>query len=239
MPNPKPLLSLENISIELMGQEIIENFSLKLQAGECVVLSGASGCGKTTILRAIAGLIDITEGSITQEAKRFAYMFQEPRLLPWLSAYENIALINPNLSREAIDEFLKALYLEPRDGDKYPHELSGGMQQRISLARALLTKPDLLLMDEPFSALDARLRATLQQRIMDEVTKGMAVVLVTHDAQEAVRLAHRIYALRDKPSHCFAEIKLTTPYTERDFAWVHQHAQHPALRGIEEAMLRE
>lgn len=230
-------LQLKRVRVDLMGQTIIQDFNLTLQRGQCAVLSGASGCGKTTLLRAMAGLVELNDGQMVKQAKRLAYVFQEPRLLPWLTAYENIALINPHCHPDEINACLKALYLEPKDGEKYPNELSGGMQQRISLARALLAKPDLLLMDEPFSALDTRLRLTLQQSIQAEIDAGMAVVLVTHDAQEAVRLGHRIYALGGKPSRCVATIDLTTPYAERDFLWTQRQAQHPALRGIEEAML--
>lgn len=113
------------------------------------------------------------------------------------------------------------------------------MQQRIALARALITEPDLLLMDEPFSALDLRLRDELQQRIIRTIEGGTSVVLVTHDAQEAVRLAQHIYCLGGKPATTFAEIRLPDPFHHRDHAWCVAKSAHPALRGIEEAALSD
>ena len=113
------------------------------------------------------------------------------------------------------------------------------MQQRIALARALITEPDLLLMDEPFSALDARLRDELQQRIIRTIESGTSVVLVTHDAQEAVRLAQHIYCLGGKPAGIFAEIPLPEAFSARDHAWCAAKSAHPALRGIEEEALSD
>lgn len=231
------MLDVDNIQVVLGGQTIVDNFNLHLTAGECVALSGASGCGKTTILRAIAGLVELQEGQIICHAKRLAYLFQEPRLLPWLRADENIRLVAPNIAQPRIHELFQMLWLDTKDTRKYPHELSGGMQQRVALARALITKPDLLLMDEPFSALDARLRAELQQCIIEVITHGTAVCLVTHDAQEAVKLAHHIYCLQGKPTQCFADIHLPDSYDKRHTDWIRHHSEHPALRGIEKAAL--
>lgn len=235
----RPMLHIENLRIDLGGQTILENINLDLAAGQSLALSGASGSGKTTLLRAIAGLAEPQEGCIENRARRLAYLYQEPRLLPWLRADENIRLVAPDASDARIRQLLADLWLDGKDARKYPHELSGGMQQRIALARALITEPDLLLMDEPFSALDARLRDELQQRIIRTIESGTSVVLVTHDAQEAVRLAQHIYCLGGKPAGIFAEIPLPEAFSARDHAWCAAKSAHPALRGIEEAALSD
>ena len=233
------MLHINNLRIDLAGQTILEHISLDLSAGESLALSGASGSGKTTLLRAIAGLTEPQEGCIENHAKRLAYLYQEPRLLPWLRADENIRLVAPDASDARIRQLLAELWLDGKDARKYPHELSGGMQQRIALARALITEPDLLLMDEPFSALDPRLRDELQQRIIRTIEGGTSVVLVTHDAQEAVRLAQHIYCLGGKPATTFAEIRLPDPFSTRNHDWCVAKSAHPALRGIEEAALSD
>ena len=207
------MLHIENLRIDLGGQIILENINLDLAAGHSLALSGASGSGKTTLLRAIAGLAEPQEG--------------------------RIRLVAPDASDARIRQLLADLWLDGKDARKYPHELSGGMQQRIALARALITEPDLLLMDEPFSALDARLRDELQQRIIRTIESGTSVVLVTHDAQEAVRLAQHIYCLGGKPAGIFAEIPLPEAFSARDHAWCAAKSAHPALRGIEEAALSD
>lgn len=232
------LLELQDVAVRLGGRSIIEGVSLTLAPGQCLALSGASGCGKTTLLRAIAGLVE-ADGHIVQRARRFAYLFQEPRLLPWLTARENVRLVRPEASAGAIDELLAALALRPGDGDKYPVELSGGMRQRVALARALIGQPDLLLMDEPFSALDTRLRRELQGRIAGLVDSGLAVVLVSHDAEEVVRLAQRVYCLGGSPATVQQVIDLPTPYADRDLLWLQHHSAHPVLQGIEAAVLRQ
>lgn len=233
------MLHIENLRIDLGGQTILENINLDLAAGHSLALSGASGSGKTTLLRAIAGLAEPQEGRIENHARRLAYLYQEPRLLPWLRADENVRLVAPEADTARIQTLFRELWLDDKDMRKYPHELSGGMQQRVALARALITEPDLLLMDEPFSALDARLRDELQQRVIRLIDAGTAVCLVTHDAQEAVRLARHIYCLRGKPTQCFADIHLSEPYAARDPAWCREKSAHPALRGIEEAALAD
>lgn len=232
------LLELQNVAVRLGGRSIIEGVSLTLAPGQCLALSGASGCGKTTLLRAIAGLVE-ADGHIVQRARRFAYLFQEPRLLPWLTARENVRLVRPEAGDETIDELLAALALRPGDGDKYPVELSGGMRQRVALARALIGQPDLLLMDEPFSALDTRLRRELQGRIAGLVDSGLAVVLVSHDAEEVVRLAQRVYCLGGSPATVQQVIDLPSPYADRDLLWLQHHSAHPVLQGIEAAVLRQ
>lgn len=226
------MLALNNIGITLAGQKIIEQFSLHIKAGQCIVLFGPSGCGKTTILNAISQLLPITTGSIQNHSKQLAYLFQEPRLLPWLTVAENIKFINPMLNQSQLEQQLITLKLAPQDLDKYPAELSGGMKQRVALARALAIQPDLLLMDEPFSALDLSLRLELQQSIIDKIEQGLAVILVTHDIQEAVNMAHYIYILGGNPTCLQQCIEQTTPYSQRTLSWQQRQYQHPLLQKI-------
>lgn len=226
------MLKLNEVIIKLAGQTIIDGFSMNVERGECVALVGASGCGKTTLLRAIAGLIPVPFGDVRSVSKRLAYLFQEPRLLPWLSVRENIRLVCPKLPETTLLATLEGLQLEAQDADKFPDELSGGMKQRVALARALAQTPDLLLMDEPFSALDSQLRQRLQGCIQQQIEQGLAVVLVTHDMQEAVRMAHKIYCLSGKPAASLPPISFDTPYAERNSSWQQQALSHPVLQQL-------
>ena len=184
---------------------------LRVRSGEFVVLLGASGCGKTTLLNLVAGLDRPSAGTVTVPAGRPAVMFQEPALLPWLDAGRNVELPLrlAGVGRAARrDRAAKLLDLVRLGGQarKRPHELSGGMRQRVALARALAATGDeesgggLLLMDEPFAALDAITRDFLQgelHRIW--ATTGTAVLFVTHDVREAVRLGQRVVLLSSRP----------------------------------------
>lgn len=125
------MLHLDNLRIDLAGQTILEHISLDLAAGESLALSGASGSGKTTLLRAIAGLTEPQEGCIENHAKRLAYLYQEPRLLPWLRADENIRLVAPDASDARIRQLLAELWLDGKDARKYPHELSAGCSSEL------------------------------------------------------------------------------------------------------------
>ncbi len=146
-------------------------------------LYGPSGCGKTTILRLIAGIIDEESGTIDNQFERTTYLFQEHRLLPWRTAWENIALVrkdekSTNMQKQ-IATLLSQLELDETDWHKYPHELSGGMRQRVALGRALITEPQLLLMDEPFSALDFELKQNLQDLILSRVDQhDMSIIFI-------------------------------------------------------------
>ncbi len=225
------MLSLEAISIELAGKTIVSDFSLALAPGQCAALFGPSGCGKTTILRAIGGLTELKAGRIINNSRRCAYLFQEPRLLPWLTVLDNVRLVRPTVAEAQIFTLLERLGLERRDGAKYPGELSGGMAQRVALARALIIEPDLLLMDEPFSALDLSLRRDLQQHIATLLAAGLAVVLVSHDSEEVALLARDIYGLGGKPARLREHLHLPTPLAARDRAWLGEQLQRPLLAG--------
>lgn len=207
-------LSLDAVSRRFGAVEAIRALSLTVPAGAFVALLGPSGCGKTTILRLLGGLDQPTDGAIRFDPTpdQISYCFQEPRLLPWSTVRENIALPlalrgAPRAERHrAVDELLALVEL---DGfaDHRPHQLSGGMQMRVALARALITSPQLLLLDEPFGALDAITRGQLDdalRRIAAE--RGMTVVLVTHSIGEAVYLADTVHVLAPRPGRLVESI---------------------------------
>lgn len=228
------MLRVEHIEIELMMTPIIKRVSFSLAAGECLCIVGPSGGGKTTVLRAISQLIEVAEGEIINTFQRIAYLFQEPRLLPWRSAADNVRLVAPNAAPQAVDQWFSTLGLAAEDRDKFPHELSGGMQQRVALARALIIEPDLLIMDEPFSALDHQLRQRLQQLIAARIASGnMAVCMVTHDREEALLLGQRIIRISGKPATIEHTLTLDTPYPQRDDAFVRAHLEHHVFAHIE------
>ncbi|GHV26845.1 ABC transporter ATP-binding protein [Spirochaetia bacterium] len=176
----------------------VQDLSLVIPGGSFTAIVGPSGCGKTTLLKLIAGLEKPDAGSISFGGS-MGFMFQDPRLLPWLSVEENLRLAFARGGPETDAEIDKTLALMGlRDWKKvYPRQLSGGMAQRVALARALCRKPRLLLLDEPFGALDAFTRIRLR-RELDEIWKGLdvTVVLVTHDIEEAVYLGDRVLMMR-------------------------------------------
>lgn len=184
----------------------IDNFDFSMPGGEICALIGRSGCGKTTLLRMLAGLETPTSGTIEftdergQSVKpRLSVVFQEHRLFPWMSVTDNIRVAVRDLPREEqerrIADVLKLIGLTPF-ADAYPDELSGGMSQRVGFARALVSEPDLLLLDEPFSALDALTRHQLYRDFIDiYLKKPMTVLLITHDVAEAVLLSRQIWKL--------------------------------------------
>lgn len=189
---------------------IFRAINLNVASGEIVALLGPSGCGKSTLLRAIAALEPLTTGRIAipldgGPAPKVGLVFQDPLLLPWLTVADNIGLgLRYRANREAsADESLAQLLhtfgLAPLAG-AYPEELSGGQAQRVSLARTVVTRPTILLLDEPFSALDPRARAALQEWLLDIVRRrGLTVLLVTHDVDEALALGDRVALMSRDP----------------------------------------
>jgi len=183
----------------------LENVSLDLNKGEFVCILGASGCGKSTLLSLIAGLDKVTSGTITIADGRPALMFQEPALLPWLTVRRNVELplrihkIDPVERNRTVNRLLAMVGLIDF-ADHRPHQLSGGMRQRCALARALAQESELLLMDEPFAALDALTRDQLHDdlnRIWQET--GKTIIFVTHNVREAVRLGDRVVLMTPRP----------------------------------------
>ncbi|QIB42032.1 ABC transporter ATP-binding protein [Streptomyces aureoverticillatus] len=179
------------------GRPVIDRLQLDVQAGEFVALLGRSGCGKSTLLRILAGLDRDIEGTALVP-RRKAVAFQAPRLMPWKRVWRNVLLGLPGRPERAVAErALEEVGLSHRS-QAWPKTLSGGEAQRASLARALVREPDLLLLDEPFGALDALTRVKAQ-RLVDELwqRRGCAVLLVTHDVEEAVLLADRVLVMDD------------------------------------------
>ncbi|PZO66605.1 MAG: sulfonate ABC transporter ATP-binding protein [Paracoccus denitrificans] len=176
---------------------VIEGLDLKIESGEFVALLGESGCGKTTLLRALAGLDPIDGGHIDAPGKP-AVVFQEHRLLPWAPLWQNVALgIETEAGRQAAIAALSEVGLAGREND-WPRNLSGGQSQRVALARALVREPKLLLLDEPFAALDALTRIKMHVLIRELVARHQpGVLLVTHDVDEAIAIADRILVMRN------------------------------------------
>lgn len=201
------------------GVQALERFSASIQRGEIVSIIGGSGCGKSTLLRAIAGLDQATSGSIvldhtaiTAPHEKIGIIFQEPRLLPWLSVADNIGFglsdLPTGLRREKVAQALARVGLSDK-AKAWPRELSGGQAQRVAIARALVPQPEVLLLDEPFSALDAFTRRDLQDHLLDLwADTRPTLVLVTHDVDEAVVLADRVLVMRPRPGRLFAEIEV-------------------------------
>ena len=184
------MLELKDVSLSFGALEVLRGASLTLGQGERIAITGPSGCGKTSLLHVIAGLLHPDSGLVRNRAARTGCVFQEPRLLPWLSAEENVSIVMPHgtQGQDAL-MLLKELGLSD-SAEKHPCELSGGMQQRAALARALAYAPDLLLLDEPFRALDAASKALAIDAVNERA--DCAVILVTHSPEEADALGCRI-----------------------------------------------
>jgi len=209
--------------------EVLSGIDLVLAPGEAVSLVGPSGCGKTTLLHLIAGLEQASEGRIDNGFGNPAHVFQQPRLLPWKIARDNIALGlkargMARAERDArADAIGRRLGLSPDDLDKFPHQLSGGMQSRVALARAFVLEPDLLLLDEPFSALDIGLKAELYALLLKELAdRGASLLMITHDLMEAVRLTDRILMMAPEPGRVVGAFRLERPRKQRDEDWIYR-----------------
>jgi sulfonate transport system ATP-binding protein len=190
-------VTVSNLRRAYGNRVVIDRLNLSIERGEFVALLGKSGCGKTTLLRALAGLDPIEGGRITAP-RRPAVVFQEPRLLPWESLWRNVALgLRATDPRERAAAALAEVGLGDRLDD-WPRNLSGGQAQRVALARALVQQPELLLLDEPFAALDALTRIRMHALVRQLVANHRpGVLLVTHDVDEAIALADRILIMRD------------------------------------------
>ncbi|MEX5269725.1 ABC transporter ATP-binding protein [Kocuria sabuli] len=190
---------------------VLQGVDLDVERGQFVALLGASGCGKSTLLNIVAGLEEPTEGSVTVPAEGAALMFQDAALFPWLTARRNVELalelrgVPAAQRREQAGQLLELVRL-PHAAAKRPHELSGGMRQRVALARALAQEREVLLMDEPFSALDAITRDLLHEELLRVWrATGRTIVFITHNVAEAVRLGQRVLLMSSRPGQVVQE----------------------------------
>ncbi len=236
-----PYLSIEQVSMEFPTPtgpfKALDNVDLKIDKGEFISLIGHSGCGKSTVLNIVAGLYEATSGGIILDGKEVSepgpersVVFQNHSLLPWLSCYENVKLavdtvFGRTMNRKERHEWtmhnLELVHMT-HASRKRPGEISGGMKQRIGIARALVMKPKVLLMDEPFGALDALTRAHLQDSLMEiQADLNNTVIMITHDVDEAVLLSDRIIMMTNGPAATIGEIlhiDLPRPRSRLDLA---------------------
>jgi NitT/TauT family transport system ATP-binding protein len=222
-------LSVRGLSHAFALKPVLEGVDLDIEAGRITALVGPSGCGKTTLLHLCAGLATVRSGHIANGFARPACVFQQPRLLPWKTTLDNIALGLKAAGVAPRERIARAHALGLRIGlagddlDKFPHQLSGGMQSRVALARALVLEPDLLLLDEPFSALDIGLKAELYDLLLHHLaTRNLGVMMITHDLMEAVRLSDTILVMAPDPGRIVRRFDVTRAAAARDDAFVYQ-----------------
>ena len=221
-------LKVEELTFSFGYDTILENINFEVNEGEVVSIVGPSGGGKTTLLRLCAGLLDRQEGKIGNSFETQAIAFQDPRLLPWKNVIDNISFglkamgVKAKERESRAKEIALKFDLEESDFDKFPKELSGGMSQRVSFARALVTKPKLLFLDEPFSALDIGLKRELQDHVMELIAnKEITIFFITHDIMEAIRLSDKILLLAPDPGRIVKEFTFDLPQQQRDDEYVY------------------
>lgn len=191
------IINFQNVTKQYNHTTVIDNLSFTLNKGEVLVLLGPSGCGKTTVLNMAAGITRPDNGHVEINCKQLGYVFQEPRLIPWKTALENVLFVCPKNQRKQFYE--KAVDMLESVGlgnylNYYPNQLSGGMKQRVSIARAFVFNPELIFMDEPFSALDISNKKEIQKDVISLLKhQNSSMLYVTHDIEEAIHIADKIF----------------------------------------------
>ncbi|ELS42931.1 ABC transporter ATP-binding protein [Pseudomonas syringae] len=214
--------SLMDIRVEhkaFAGNTVLHGIDLSLQSGEIVSLLGPSGCGKSTLLRIVAGLEQDFRGSVQRIQGEVAFVFQEPRLMPWLTVAQNIGFSDDDrYDRHWVGQLIEEVGLSGF-ADALPKALSGGMAQRVAIARGLYSHPAVLLLDEPFSAVDAFTRMKLQDLLLQLAARhAITLLLVTHDVDEALYLSDRVLVMGSRPGTITHQlpVRLQTPRDRRD-----------------------
>ncbi len=233
------VLRAENLFFSYGAREILRDVTFCLPAGRTLAMIGPSGCGKSTLLQICSGLLEPAEGRVIRCADNPAVVFQSPSLLPWKTAAENMELglkaagVDKKTRRDRAREYGSEIGLNDEDLKKYPHQLSGGMQCRVALGRALVLRPRLLFLDEPFSSLDVGLKEEFYRLLF--AARRTAILMITHDMTEAVRLADEIVLLAPDPGRVRRRFTLDEPPSRRGPAWVGQKTKEIC----EDAVVRE
>jgi len=224
-------LEVKNLNHHFGFTEILRDISFTLNKGKILSIVGPSGGGKTTLLHLCSGLLDVEEGSVTNTFDSSSFAFQEGRLLPWKNVIDNIAIgllakgEKKSVAIQKAKEIALKFGLEEEDFLKFPKDLSGGMKQRVSFARALVVKPSLLFLDEPFSALDIGLKKELQTHLI-EISKedNISILFITHDMMEAIRLSDEILLLKADPGHIVKKFSYDLTQEKRDDRFVYEES---------------
>jgi len=222
-------LVVKNLYFSFGFKNILEDINFVLEKGKVTSIVGPSGGGKTTLLHLCSNLLKLENGKVENSFKSSVFAFQEPRLLPWKNVIDNIALgllAKKSKKNEAIKkakEIALKFGLTQDDFMKFPKDLSGGMKQRVSFARALVVNPSLLFLDEPFSALDIGLKKELQSILIESINKqNMSVLFITHDLMEAIKLSDEIIVLKAKPvGHIVKKFDIKLEKHKRDDEFVY------------------
>lgn len=223
-------LVVTNLSHSFGFKQVLENINFTLKKGEIISLLGASGAGKTTLLRLCANLLDLEDDEYVKNTfKTSAFAFQDARLLPWKNAVSNIALAliaqkqKSKIAYEKAQQIALSFGLDKLDLLKFPKNLSGGMKQRVSFARALVTKPSLLFLDEPFTGLDIGLKKELKKYVLNVAKQtNMSILFITHDPLEAVSLSDKILLLKSDPANICKVFEIEKNKFERNESYIHQ-----------------